>query len=80
MSKRYPFTIDALSQFRRLVEQLQKAVSLHSDRIQDLENRNHELEVQIRKLIPLVERVEQENRDLRRISGILRGSFSSSND
>jgi uncharacterized protein Yka (UPF0111/DUF47 family) len=80
MSKRYPFTIDALSQFRRLVEQLQKAVSLHSERIQDLENRNHELEVQIRKLIPLVERVEQENRDLRRISGILRGSLSSSGD
>lgn len=80
MSKRYPFTIDALSQFRRLVEQLQKAVSLHSDRIQGLENRNHELEVQIQKLIPLVERVEQENRDLRRISGILRGSLSSSGD
>lgn len=80
MSKRYPFTIDALSQFRRLVEQLQKAVSLHSDRIQDLENTNEELEAQIRQMLPRLERVEQENRDLRRISGILRGSLSSSGD
>lgn len=80
MSTKYPFTTEALSPFRRLVGQLQKAVSLHSFRIQNLETRNHELELQIRKLLPRIGRLEQENRDLRRISGILHGSLSSSGD
>lgn len=80
MSKEYPFTTEALSPFRRLLEQLQKAVSLHSDKIRNLETRNEELEAQIRQMLPRLERVEEENRDLRRISGILRGSLSSSGD
>ncbi|SCY46835.1 hypothetical protein [Paracoccus tibetensis] len=80
MSKRYSFTTEALSPFRRLLEQLQTAVGLHSDRIKNLESRNEELEAQIRQMLPRLERVEQENRDLRRISGILRGSLSSSGD
>ena len=80
MSKRYPFTTEALSPFRRLLEQLQTAVGLHSDRIKNLESRNEELEAQIRQILPRLERVEQENRDLRKISGILRGSLSSSAD
>ncbi len=75
MSEKYPFTNEALSPFRRLIGQLQKAVSLHSDRIKNLENRNQELEAQIRQMLPRIGRVEQENRDLRRISGILRGSL-----
>lgn len=80
MSKPYSFTTEALSPFRRLLEQLQTAVGLHSDRIKNLESRNEELEAQIWQMLPRLERVEQENRDLRRISGILRGSLSSSGD
>lgn len=80
MSKRYPFTTEALSPFRRLLEQLQTALGLHSDRIKNLESRNEQLEAQIRQILPRLERVEQENRDLRKISGILRGSLSSSGD
>lgn len=80
MSKRYSFTTEALSPFRRLLEQLQKALGLLSDRIWNLETRNEELEAQIRQILPRLERVEQENRDLRRISGILRGSLSLSGD
>lgn len=80
MSKRYPFTTEALSPFRRLLEQLQTALGLHSDRIKNLESRNEQLEAQIRQMLPRLERVEQENRDLRKISGILRGSLSLSGD